>query len=433
MFVKLFFTACLSMIALASHATPTIENWQTENGTQVYYVSAHELPMVDIRLIFDAGAARDALPGTALLANAMLNQGTTQSDDNTIAAAFDNVGAVFSSESERDMGIVSLRTLTDKPAFDAAVEMFTEVISLPAFPQASIDRLKNQLKTRLQGEKQSPEALAQRAFFTALYGNHPYANMPNGTESGLDEISRETLVDFYKQYYVANNAVMVIVGALDLAAAKKLSEKVSSSLVAGEKAADLPAVPALTAAETIEIDYPASQTHILLGQPGLSRQDADYFPLFVGNHVLGGSGLVSILSDEIREKRGLSYSAYSYFRPMRQLGPFQMGLQTRNDQAQLALEVMQMTLKNFVDNGPTESQLLSAQQNITGGFALRLDSNSKIADYLGVIGFYNLPLDYLETLRDNVNAVTVEQIKDAYARRIQPDNLVTVLVGGKTE
>lgn len=433
MFVKLFFTTCLSMFALATHATPVIENWQTENGTQVHFVSAKELPMVDIRLIFDAGAARDALSGTALLTNAMLNQGTTQSDDNTIAATFDDVGAIFSSESERDMGIVSLRTLTDKTAFDAAVDMFTEVISTPAFPQAAMERLKNQFKTRLQGEKQSPEALASRAFFTALYGEHPYANMPNGTETTLEKIGRQTLIDFYTQYYVANNAVMVIVGALDLAAAKQLAEKVSGSLAGGEKAAEIPAVPPLAKAETIEIDYPASQTHILLGQPGLSRQDPDYFPLFVGNHVLGGSGLVSILSDEIREKRGLSYSAYSYFRPMRQLGPFQMGLQTRNDQAQQALEVMQMTLQNFIDNGPTEAQLVSAQQNITGGFALRLDSNSKIADYLGVISFYDLPLDYLETLRDNVNVVTVEQIKDAYARRIHPDNLVTVLVGGQAE
>eukprot|EP00487_Bulimina_marginata_P002359 TRINITY_DN15484_c0_g1_i1.p1 TRINITY_DN15484_c0_g1~~TRINITY_DN15484_c0_g1_i1.p1 ORF type:complete len:134 (+),score=34.08 TRINITY_DN15484_c0_g1_i1:194-595(+) len=133
-----------------------------------------------------------------------------------------------------------------------------------------------------------------------------------------------------------------------------------------------------------------------MGQPGINRADPDYFALYVGNHILGGSGLVSKLSDEIREKRGLSYSVYSYFRPMRQWGPYQFGLQTRNDQAEEALDVLKNTLKTFIADGPSEDELIAAKQNITGGFALRVDSNSKIADYLAMIGFYGLPLDYLE-------------------------------------
>lgn len=170
-----------------------------------------------------------------------------------------------------------------------------------------------------------------------------------------------------------------------------------------------------------------------MGQPGLTRDDPDFFPLYVGNHVLGGSGLVSIISDEIREKRGLSYSAYSYFRPMREAGPYQFGLQTRNDQAELALEVLDQTLVDFVEQGPTKEQLTAAQKNITGGFALRLDSNSKIADYLAMMGFYQLPLDHLETFNSRVNAVTVDQIKAAYQKRIHPQKMVTILVGGDAE
>lgn len=433
MFAKCYLFILLTVFATVSYATPDIEHWQTDNGMRVLFVPASELPMVDIRLIFDAGAARDTLGGTALLTNSMLAQGTQQSDDNAIAAAFDNVGAIFSTESERDMGILSLRTLTEPQALDASLEMFTEVVSTPTFPQQALDRLKNQLRTSLQGEKQSPEALAERAFYQALYGEHPYANMPKGDEQSIEQIDRADLMRFYQQYYVAHNAVIIIVGDVDSAQAKQLAENISSSLPQGDPAAQLPQVAMLSKQQKVEIEYPASQTHILMGQPGVSRKDADYFPLYVGNHVLGGSGLVSILSDEIREKRGLSYSAYSYFRPMQALGPYQMGLQTRNDQAQLALDVMQTTLKTFIENGPTEQQLQAAKQNITGGFALRLDSNSKIADYLGVMGFYDLPLDYLETLRDDVNAVTVEQIKDAYEKRIDPEKLVTVLVGGKAE
>ncbi|MEX0615928.1 MAG: insulinase family protein, partial [Methylophaga sp.] len=150
-------------------------------------------------------------------------------------------------------------------------------------------------------------------------------------------------------------------------------------------------------------------------------------------HVLGGGGLVYIINDEIREKRGLSYSAYIYFRPMREAGPYQLGLQTRNEQAEEALKVLRQTLRDFVKNGPTEQQLEAAKQNITGGFALRLDSNSKIADYLGVIGFYQLPLDYLDNFKQRVNAVSKAQIQDAFLRRVDPDKMATVIVGGKGE
>ncbi len=143
--------------------------------------------------------------------------------------------------------------------------------------------------------------------------------------------------------------------------------------------------------------------------------------------------MVSKLSNEVREKRGLSYSVYSYFRPMRELGPYQFGLQTRNNQAEEALNVMQQTLKDFIKNGPTEAELVAAKQNITGGFALRVDSNSKIAGYLTMIGFYDLPIDYLESFKDKVNTITVKQIKDAFSRRVKPENMVRVLVGGKAE
>jgi len=214
---------------------------------------------------------------------------------------------------------------------------------------------------------------------------------------------------------------------------KSLAEQISSALPAGTKAPALPAVEPLKTAREIRLPYPSSQTTILMGQPGLTRDDADFFPLYVGNHILGGSGLVSIISNEIREKRGLSYSAYSYFRPMREAGPYQFGLQTRNDQADQALEVLKQTVMDYVEQGPTEDQLIAAQKNITGGFALRLDSNSKIADYLAMMGFYQLPLDHLETFNSRVNAVTVEQIKAAYKKRIYPQKMVTVLVGGETE
>ncbi len=424
---------CL-FIAISVQASPDIEHWQTSNGARVYFVAAPELAMVDIEVVFDAGSARDGeLSGTALLTNAMLNEGAAGLNTNQIAAEFENVGAQFSNSSERDMAVLSMRTLTADFALKPALAIFRKVLTQPDFPSSSFERLQKQMLIGLQGEKQSPAAIASRAFYTELYGKHPYAAMPSGDESSVKKLNIAALKAFYQQYYVANNAIVVLVGALTTGQAKELAEDLIATLPEGKVAKPLAHVAALTSPKKITIDHPSSQTHIVMGQPGMSRHDADYFALYVGNHILGGSGLVSQLSNEIREKRGLSYSVYSYFRPMRELGPYQFGLQTRNDQAKEALDVLQKTLTDFINNGPTEEELTAAKQNITGGFALRVDSNSKIADYTAMIGFYGLPLNYLETFNAKVNAISTKQIKDAFTRRVHPDKMVTILVGGQAE
>lgn len=426
----------LSALFVASlvQASPQIQHWQTSNGARVYFVAAPELPMLDISVIFDAGAARDGdLSGIALLTNAMLNEGADDLDTDQIASAFADVGAKYGASSERDMALVSLRSLTAEPVLTKALTTFTKVLTSPTFPEDSFERLKKQVLIGLRAEKQSPSALANRAFYKNLFVNHPYSTMPSGDEKSVTTITLNGIKNFYQHYYVAKNTVLVLVGDIELTKAKAIAEQVVSGLNEGEKAKTIKPVEALKQAKTQTIEHPSSQTHILMGQPGINRTDPDYFALYVGNHILGGSGLVSQLSNEIREKRGLSYSVYSYFRPMRQLGPYQFGLQTRNEQADEALEVMKTILVDFIKNGPTKAELTAAKQNITGGFALRVDSNSKIANYLAMIGFYDLPLDYLDTFKDKVNAITIEQIKDAYARRVHADKMLTVMVGGKAQ
>ncbi len=430
--VTLFWTSLL--FASIAFATPQIQHWETTNGARVYFVAAPELPMLDVSVVFDGGAARDGeLSGTALLTNAMLKEGAGDLDTDQIASSFDDVGANFGVSAERDMALVSLRSLTAEPALAKALKTFTTVLTTPTFPEASFQRLQKQVLIGLRAEKQSPSALASRAFYKNMFGEHPYATMPSGTETTAVQITRDDLIRFYQQYYVAQNALVVLVGDVSLDKAKAIAEQITVDLNDGKAAETIEPVMALESAALERISHPSSQTHILMGQPGINRTDPDYFALYVGNHILGGSGLVSKLSNEIREKRGLSYSVYSYFMPMRQLGPYQFGLQTRNEQAQEALEVMKTTLSDFIKQGPTEGELKAAKQNITGGFALRVDSNSKIADYLSMIGFYNLPLDYLDSFNDKVNAVTVADIKEAFKRRVHADNMLTVLVGGETE
>jgi zinc protease len=224
---------------------------------------------------------------------------------------------------------------------------------------------------------------------------------------------------------------VAIVGDVNRKQAEQLVEKILKGLPEGEPAKQIPAPEPLSEESTIHKEHPSTQTHILVGQPGMKRGDEDYLALYVGNHILGGSGFGSRIVEEIREKRGLAYSSYSYFTPMRVEGPFVMGLQTGNGNTVKALSILDEVLRAFIDKGPTAEELLHAKKNITGGFALKVDSNKDIIGYLGMIGFYNLPLDYLATFNERVEAISLEQIQDAFKRRVKPDKLATITVGAK--
>ncbi len=427
--VKFLFLV-LAFVSFTSQAGEKIQHWVTDNGVRVYFYPAPELPMMDLRIVFDAGAARDGdKKGVALMTNGMLAEGAGNWDSGEIAARFDGVGAVFSNSSHRDMSVMSLRSLTDEKLLKTALTTFTTVLTNPTFPKDAFERERKRLLIGLERQKQSPDAISDKVFYSALYGDHPYASETTGEIETVQAMTIADLKAFYQQYFVAKNAVIALVGALDREQAEKLVNDVVADLSVGSIAEAIPEVNKLDKADKIEIAFPSSQSHIMVGQPGIKRGDADYFPLYVGNHVLGGSGMVSKLFDEIREKRGLAYSSYSYFIPMRQQGPFLLGLQTKNESADAALKVLHDVVADFVKNGPSEKDLIAAKKNLVGGFALRIASNKSMVENLASIGFYNQPLDYLETFISNVEAVTLAQVKDAFQRRVNPDKLVTVIVG----
>jgi zinc protease len=416
-------------------ANPHIQTWTLDNGVRVYYVPAPELPILDMRVVFDAGAARDGeLPGLALLTNAMFNEGAGGLDADEIASRFESMGAQFGNNSQQDMALLELRTLSLTAAgeknFHEAISLFTTILTQPDFPTDAFEREQRRLLISLQQQKQDADALADIAFTQAVFGNHPYHTQPTGTEETVKTISIKDLQQFYKNYYVGSNAIFAIVGDIDRQGAEQLAQQVAGKLPAGEAAAPLPEVMPLSEGKEIRINHPSTQTHILLGQPGMDRKDPDYFALYVGNHMLGGSGLVARLSNEVREKRGLAYSTYSYFIPMRKAGPYTIGAQTKNESAQETLQVLRDTLREFIEQGPTAEELEASKKNITGGFPLRVASNDKILDYIAMIGFYDLPLDYLDTFNARVQAVTAEDIKRAFQNRVHLDKMVTVMVGG---
>lgn len=424
----------LSLLVAASPAwaNPDIEHWQTDKGLKVYFMEAPALPMVDLRVVFRAGSSRDGdAPGIAGLTNGLLNAGAGDWNADTIAERFESVGAQYGATALRDMAYVTLRSVTEPDWLETAMETFVTVLGEPVFPERDLERARRQALVALESEAQNPGAVAQRVFFEALFGDHPYASPPLGTEESVRAITREQVEAFYREYYVARNGVLVLVGGVDRAAAEAIAERVSAALPEGRPAPALPNVESLVEARTVQVPFPSEQAHVFIGQPGMRRGDPDYFPLYVGNHMLGGSGFTSRLFEEVRGRRGLAYSVYSYFMPMEMDGPFMMGVQTRVDQAEEAIGVIRDVLVRFREEGPDSRALGASKRNITGGFPLRIASNSNMVDNLAMMGFYDLPLDYLERFSERVEAVDEAAIREAFQRRLDPERMVTVIVGGE--
>ncbi len=423
----------LSVLFAASqaHAAPKIEQWLTSNGVKTLFVAAPELAMLDVAITFDAGSGRDAdLNGLSQLTHRLLNTGSGALDADAIAEQFEDVGAQYGSSVNLDRSSIALRSLTDTALLKSALKIFIDVITKPSFPEKDFLRLKNQALIAIKDSEQRPADMASRAFYKAIYGSHPYANPALGFKETIELISLDDVKNFHQQYLVAANALITIVGGIDVGQAKKIAEQVAVNLVQGAKPETLAQPQSSKEVEDIYIPYPSQQAHVYLGQLGIQRGHPDYFTLYVGNQILGGGGFTSRLVKEVRVKRGLSYSVYSYYFPLQQPGPFTLGLQTRNDQAHQAAEVSLETIKNFVSEGPTAEELASAKNNITGGFPLRIDSNRDILGYLSLIGYYDLPLDYLETFTDKISAVTEDEIRTAFSKHLQPKNLVKIIVGG---
>jgi len=438
-FIKIAFVALVVITNQFAVAAPKIEHWVTDSGLRVYYVNVPELPILDARLTFAAGSAYDGdKAGLSGMITSMFDKGAAGLNADQIAEAFESVGANFSSGAARDMAWISLRTLTMEEQMTSALATWQKVIEKPDFPDADFERLKKQAMVGLQAEKQNPSSIANKAFYKNLYGDHPYGSPQNGTEESIGALSTKDLKAFFKQYYVNRNGQLALVGAIDKKQATDIANKISKALLSGEKgkgkkAAAIPEVKPLTEAKTIHIPFPSSQAHVMMGQPGDKRGDKDYFSLYLGNHGLGGSGFTSRLVKEVRVKRGLSYSVYSYFIPMQENGPFMVGLQTKLSQTDEAIKVVREELEKFQKEGPSEEDLKASKLNIVGGFPLRTASNDDIIGYIAMIGFYDLPLDYLNTFTDKVEKVSRDEVVDAFKRRVHLDKFLTIIVGGEAK
>lgn len=427
---------------LASALTPAraalpVQHWVQPSGASVWLVESPVVPMLDVRLDFEGGGLHDPAPqdGLAAAAADMMGKGVRATgadpalDENALGEAWADLGASFGGADGGEQVSFALRSLTDPALLSRAVALAARELAEPAWPEAVWQRERERTVAALRESYTQPGTVAQRAFSAAVFGNHPY-----GREVTAETLARISVADmqvWHARTLRACRAHVTLVGAVDRAQADDLVTRLLARLPSGACDALPPIGPAapLQAAVERRIPFDSAQAHVLIGQPGVKRADPDYFPLLVGNYVLGGGGFVSRLTNEVREKRGLSYSVYSYFSPGHDAGVFTLGLETRPDQVDEAVRVARDTLRTFVERGPTEAELRAAKDNLIGGFALRIDSNRKLLDNVANMAANDLPLNYLDTWTAQIDRVTLADIRRAFARVLQPDRMVTVIVG----
>jgi zinc protease len=441
--VSALWTSAIALFGLQSaHAAIPIQHWTQPSGAQVFLVESPTIPMLDVQLDFDAGNRRDPASQagladvTALLAGkgVAAREGAPSLDENQLGEAWADLGASFGGGAGNDRMSFNLRTLTQPDLLSKSVALAARELGDSAWPDEVWQRERQRISAAIKEARTRPGTIAGLAFAKAVYGDHPY-----GYETTPESLARIHVGDmkaFYASHIQPCRAKISLVGAVNRAQADAIVTQLLARLPQAPSGAACPALPPvpevapLTAPVEERIPFDSAQAHVLMGQPGYKRNDPAFFAMLVGNHILGGGGFTSRLTEQVREKRGLSYSVYSYFSPGLHAGAFTVGLQTRPDQVDEAVRVSREVVRDFVANGPTEKELQAAKDNLIGGFALRLDSNRKLLDNVTNIAWNNLPLDYLEHWTERVQKISTADIKTAFQRVLQPERMVTVVVGG---
>ncbi|UOO77123.1 insulinase family protein [Neisseria sp. Dent CA1/247] len=422
----------LLLLPLTAQAAVKIQRWHTADGTQVLLVERHENPIVDVNISFK-GAGSTSNPAdkseVAEFTAAMLTTGTQQLDEEAFHARINDLAASLNSNSSEEGASVTLRSLSKNGSLQPAVALLNQSLTQPRFAEPVFERLRKQSITALQQQETDPGFIANRALARLNYGNHPYGRSAQTSVESIRKVTLDDIRAFHRSRYGKNNAVVAVVGDLNRRQTEALVAKALKGLPARSSAVEnVPAVPRHQAALR-RIPFAGEQAQIVMGMPLIKRHDPDYYALVAGNYVLGGGGFDSRLMKDLRDKHGYTYGAYSNLAPSGEAGPFTVSFSTQKPNTDAALTSARKVLAGFIQEGPTEAELKQAKANITGSFPLRFDTNAKLLGYLSLIGFYNLPDDYLEAYPKAVSALTAEQVKSAWQRRVNPENINIVVVG----
>jgi zinc protease len=341
------------------------------------------------------------------------------------------MGASLNASSGRDYATLSLKVL--KKDLDKGLDLFWEVLTQPTFPEEEVKREVEKTLAAIQSDEDRPEVVAEKTFEKALFLTSPYAHPIEGTKESLSKITREAILQFYRGYYHPNDSILSAVGDIT-------SEEVQSKLwprMTKWKMGDIPKVPFVSTftkeQKTVKIDRQITQANIILGHAGVSRENPDFYALTVMNYILGGGGFASRLVEQIRNKRGLAYSVASFFDPGKYPGSFQMILQTKNSSAQDAIALSLQEMKRIREELVSEKELEGAKKYLIGSFPMRLDTQGKLANFLILVEYYGLGLDYPEKYPSLIRSITREEVLRVAKTYLHPENYILVVVANLKE
>ena len=432
--IQITYFLIIMILPNITQANIEISEYETSNGIKVLYSKSENIPMIDIKITFDAGSNRDGnLKGLSMLTHNLLDEGTTKLSAEEIASSFESTGAVFNTSVNKDKSSISLRSLADKKYLGPSLKTFLNILSDSTFPQKELSLQKDRTVSTIIEDESDPSDISMNLFFKGIYKNYAYGYPSIGEKSIIKNISRKDIVNFYKNNLNQKTAKIAIVSSLSKKDVEALSEKISKSLERKDILVDKNTIQLKkdNKKKYIYKKFNSEQAHIYIGGLAIKRGAKNHLPLYVGNYIFGGSGFSARLMQELRVKRGYTYGVYSYIYPMKNIGPFVIGIETKSEQAQISVELIHNMLQEFIENGPTNEEIKHAKEAIINGFPLRVDSNSDILNYLSMINYYDLPMDYLAKFTENISKITKKDIISAFKEEIDYKNLTTLVVGNE--
>src|SRR6056297_460977 len=426
--IRYVLAICLSFASLPAHADVDVKEITTPGGLDAWLVEEHNIPFVSLELRFRGGASLDA-PGKRGATNLMvglLEEGAGDMDARAFTRATENLAASFSYSTRDDAIRISARFLTEYR--EEAVSLLRESIVNPRFDQQAIDRVRAQVESNIRSNLKDPRDLAGMAFDTLVYGDHPYATSLTGTLDSVANLTRDDLIEAHDATLAKDRIFISAVGDITADELKSLLDDLLGDLPATGAPLPGPADVNLPGGVKV-VDFETPQSVAMFGQPGIDRDDPDFFAAYILNHILGGGSFESRLMQEVREKRGLTYGVYSYLADKDGAQLWMGSVSSANDRIAEAIEVIRDEWARIRDNGVTEQELQDAKTYLTEAYPLRFDGNGPIADITVAMQMENLPTDYILNRNAMVEAVTLEDVNRVAQDLLDPSRLTFVITG----
>jgi zinc protease len=421
--------ALFSASSAADAQVGKIEKLVTPAGIELWFVRDDTLPIISLNFAFDGGASQDPADraGLAYVTAAMLDEGAGELNAKTFQERLERRAISLSYSADRDTFRGSVRVLSEHR--EEAFELLRLSLNAPRFDQEAIDRIRASILAAYKRALTNPDEIASLRWFENAFPNHPYGRPVKGDEKSVAGIERSMLFEYVKKNLARSNLKIAVVGSIESGELMRLIDQAFAKLPAKADLASIPdaAPQSLGRREVIDLNIP--QTTITFGGVGLKRKDPDFMPAFVLNHVLGGGSFSSRLYREVREKRGLAYSVYSYLATLDRSGLFMGGTSTRNDRAAEALQIIEQEIVRIAKEGPTAEELAQAKSYLTGSYLLHFDTSAKVASQMLEIQLEELGIDYFARRNNMVNAVTAEDVRRAAKRFLTDSKLLVIMVG----